>query len=125
MNVVCVSDSDNESNPESGLDLTPSVLELDSTETVWSQVVLQKLQENKSSKTMMDKIMELISEPSGNQLLSENEKIVTPRVKMSSEKVKSSHPKPNISDTRVYSYDEMVDFEFNISPVETDFYLLK
>ena len=125
MNVVFVSDSDNESNPESGLDLTPSVLELDSTETVWSQVVLQKLQENKSSKTMMDKIMELISEPSGNQLLSENEKIVTPRVKMSSEKVKSSHPKPNISDTRVYSYDEMVDFEFNISPVETDFYLLK
>ena len=42
-NVVGVSDSDSKGNPESGLGLTSSVLELDSTETVWNQVVLQKL----------------------------------------------------------------------------------
>ena len=50
---------------------------------------------------------------------------------MSSGSVKSSRPKPKISDTRVYSYDEMVErreklydsdkFEFDISPVEKDF----
>ena len=53
------------------------------------------------------------------------------RVGMSSGTVKSSSPKPKISDTRVYSYDEMVErheklyesneFKFDISPVEKDF----
>ena len=50
----------------------------------------------------------LISEPSGGQLLSENEKVSTASIGTSLEKVKSSCPKPKISATRVYSYDEMV-----------------
>ena len=49
----------------------------------------------------MDEILELIAEPSGSRTLSENKKVSTPRVGMSSEKVRSSHPKLKISDTRV------------------------
>ena len=67
----------------------------------------------------MDEIMELITETSESQLVSNNEKDITPRVGMSSEKVKSSRSKPKI--LRVYSYDEMVEVEFNISHVETEF----
>ena len=47
-NVVYVSVSDSEGNPESGLCLIQSVLELDSIETVWSQVMLHELQKDKS-----------------------------------------------------------------------------
>ena len=54
---------------------------------------------------------------------------------MSLEKVRGSQPKPKISDTRVYSYDELIesrsryynsdDFEFDISPVEKEFYFVE
>ena len=57
--------------------------------------------------------------------------VSTPRVGICSEELHSSCPKPEISDTRDYSYDEMVEdqlkqydsneFEFIMSPVETDF----
>ena len=108
-NVVCLYDSDNEGDPESGFGLTPSFQEPDSIETVRSQVILQELQEPKSSETVIYEIMELISEPSGSKLLSENKRVSTPRVGMSSEKLQSSCPNPKISDTKVYSYDEMVE----------------
>ena len=39
---------------------------------------------------MIDEIMELIFEPSESQLLNEDERMTTPRIGMSSEKVKSS-----------------------------------
>ena len=78
--------------------------------------------------------MELISEPSISKVLSEKSSVPTSRVGMSSGTMKSFHPKPKILDPRVHSYDEMIErqeklndsdeFEFNISPVETDFYRL-
>ena len=68
-NMVCMSDLNNEGDPESRLDLTLSIPKLDSIETVQSQFVLQEFQEPKPSKTVMNEIMELISEPSGSKLL--------------------------------------------------------
>ena len=76
--------------------------------------------------------MELISEPFGSNVLSERSSVPTPIVGMSLEKMKSSHPKPKILDTRLYSYYEMIEdqarqydssdeFEVNISPEETNF----
>ena len=67
--MVCMSDLNNEGDPESRLDLTLSIPKLDSIETVQSQFVLQEFQEPKPSKTVMNEIMELISEPSGSKLL--------------------------------------------------------
>ena len=58
--------------------MTPSVPELDSIETVRSQVVLQEFQELKSSETVLNEIMELISEPAGSKLLSENKRVSNP-----------------------------------------------
>ena len=78
-----MSDSDNKGNPGSVFSLTPSFPEIDSILMVQSQVVLQELKENKSSETVIDEIMELITEPSGSQLLRENEKTSTPRVGVS------------------------------------------
>ena len=63
--MVCMSDLDNKGGHESGLNLSPSVLELDSIETVRSHFILQEFQEPKSSETVMNEIMELILEPSG------------------------------------------------------------
>ena len=77
------------------------IMELDSIEMVWSQGVLQEFQESKDLKTVMNEIMELILEPPGSKLLIENKRVSTPRVGMSSEKLRSSCPKPKISDTRV------------------------
>ena len=107
--VVCLSDSDNEDDPESEFRLAPSVPELDSIVIVRSQVVRQELKETESSKAVKDEIMELIAEPSGSGAMSENKKVSASRVGMSLEKVRSSHPKPKISDIRVYSYDEMIE----------------
>ena len=71
-----------------------SNMELDSIETVWSQGVLQEFQKSENDKTVMNEIKELILVPSGS--------------KMSSEKLQCSFLKPEISDSGVYSYDEMV-----------------
>ena len=60
-NVVCLSGSDNENDPESGFGLAPSVLELDYIVTVWSQVVCQELKETEGSVADMDEIVELIA----------------------------------------------------------------
>ena len=108
-NMVCMSDLDNEGDPESGLCVSPSVPEFDSIETVRSQVVLQEFQEPECRETVINEIMEMILEPSGSKLSSKNNRVSTPRVGMSSEKLRSSHPKPKLMDSRVYSYDEMVE----------------
>ena len=91
---------------------------------------LQGHVEPESSKTVMKDIMELIFEPSGSDELNGKSGVPNPRVGMSSGTVKSSPPKPKIADSRVYSYDEMIErrerlndsdeFEFDISPVEKD-----
>ena len=70
MNVVCVSESESEGNPEPGLGLTLSAPELDSIERVWSQIVLQELTEPEDSEYVMKDIMELISEPSRSKVMS-------------------------------------------------------
>ena len=88
--------------------MTSSAPELDSIETVWSQIVLRKLRESEDSESVMKDIMNLISEPSGRKVLSEKSSVPTSRVGMSSGTVKSSRPKPKILDPRVYSYDEMI-----------------
>ena len=69
-NVVCLSGSDNENDPESGFGLAPSVMELDSIVIIWSQVVCKKLKETESSKAVMEEIMELIGENSGSGTIS-------------------------------------------------------
>ena len=126
--VVCVSDSKRAGTLEPGLGLTPTALELDSIETVWSHIFLRELKEPENSETVMKNIMELISEPYGSEELNGKASVPNPRVGMSSGTVKSFHPKPKIADSRVYSYDEMIEhqeklndsdeFEFDISPVE-------
>ena len=47
-NVVLVSESEVKGSPELGFGLTLTVPELDSIETVWSQVMLHELQKDKS-----------------------------------------------------------------------------
>ena len=101
--------------------MTPSVPELDSIETVRSQVVLHEPLVDKSCETVMDELMEFISKPSGSWAVSKGENVITPRIGMSLEKVKSYPSKQKILDARVYSYDEMVEVEFKISPMEPKF----
>ena len=50
--------------------MTSSAPELDSIETVWSQIVLQELTEPEDSEYVMKDIMELISEPSRSKVMS-------------------------------------------------------
>ena len=57
----------------------------------------------------MRDILDLVSEPSGSKELSGDLSSSKPRVGMSSRTVKSSRSYPKISDTRVYSYDEMIE----------------
>ena len=88
-NVVCLSSSDNDSDPESGFSLAPSVPKLDSIVTVWNQIVPQELKDSESNETIMNEIMELVNERSGSGVISgsENKKVSAPRVGMSLEKV--------------------------------------
>ena len=127
--VICVSDANRAGSPEPGSCLTLSVPELDSIVTVWSHIDLQEVQKPESSETMMRDILGMISEPSGSKELSGDLSISKPRVGMSSRTVKS--PTPKIADTKVYTYDEMIehgeklndsdDFEYDISYVEKKF----
>ena len=126
--MVCVSNSDRAGTPEPGLSLTLSAWELDSIETVCSQIVLRELKGPESTETVMKDILELISEPSGSEELNGKSSVPNAKVRMTSGTVKSSCPKPKIDDSRVYLYDQMIDhreklndsdeFEFDISPVE-------
>ena len=85
----------------------------------------QEIQEPENSESVMREIINMISEPSGSKELSEDLSISKPRVGMSSRMAKSSRPTPKMSDTRIYTYDEMIehqeklddpdDFEFDIS----------
>ena len=78
----------------------------------------------------MEDILELIAEPSGSEECNGKSSVPYPRVEMSSGTMRSSRPKPKIADSKVYSYDEMIErrkklnhfdkFEFDISPVEKD-----
>ena len=123
--MVCVSDSNRAGRLEPGSGLTPSVPELESIVTVWSQIDLREVQEPKNSEAVIRDILDMISEPSGSKELSGELSISKPRVGMSSRTVKSSPPNPKIADSRVYPYDEMIeyqeklndsdDFEFDIS----------
>ena len=73
----------------------------------------------------------MISKPKGSKELSGDLSISKPRVGMSSRTGKSSRSYPKLADTRVYTYDEMMehqeklidsdDFEFDISYAETKF----
>ena len=83
--MVCFSSSDNESDPESGIGLAQSVPELDFIVTAWSQVVHQELKDTRYSETVINEIMELIGEPWGSGMMSENKKVSAPRVRISSE----------------------------------------
>ena len=94
-------------------------------------IYLREVQEHENSESEKRKIKDLISEPSGSKELSGDLSISNPRVGMSSRMAKSSRPTPKISDTRIYTYDEMIehqeklndsdDFEFDISDVEKKF----
>ena len=76
----------------------------------------------------MREIINKIYEPSGSKELRGDLSISKPRVGMSSRMAKSSRPIPKMSDTRIYTYDEMIehqeklndsnDFEFDISHVK-------
>ena len=105
LNSMYFSMSGAEGDSESGFGLTPSVLEPDSIETARSQTVLQELKETKNSETVGDDIMDWAL-----NLLE-----VSCWARIGLEKVESSRP------TLECFYDELVDFESNISPVETEF----
>ena len=49
--------------------MTPSVPELDSIVTVWSQINLRKDQESEGSEAVMKEILDLVSNPSGSKEL--------------------------------------------------------
>ena len=76
----------------------------------------------------MREIINKIYEPSGSKELRGDLSISKPRVGMSSRMAKSSRPTPKMSDTRIYTYDEMIedqeklnnsdDFEFDIPYAE-------
>ena len=53
----------------------------------------------------------MISEPSGSKELSGGLRISRPRVGMSSRMAKSSLPTPEMSDSRNYAYDEMIEYQ--------------
>ena len=92
---------------------------------------LREVQEPENSESVMREIIDMISEPSGSKELSGDLSISKPRVGMSSRMAKSSRPTPKMSDTRIYTYDEMIkhqeklndfdDIEFDISDVEKKF----
>ena len=92
---------------------------------------LLEVQEPENSESMIREIINMISEPSGSKELRGDLSISKPRVGMSSRMAKSSRPTPKMSDTRIYTYDEMIehqeklndsdDVEFNISNVEKKF----
>ena len=82
--------------------MTPSVPELDSIVTVWSQINLRKVQEPKSSESEMTDILDLVSEPTGSKEMSGDLSSSKPRVGMSSRTAKSFRSYPKIDDSRNY-----------------------
>ena len=129
--VVYVSDYDRAGSPEPGSGLSPSVLELDSIVTVWSQINLGEVQETESCDSVMKDILDLVFKPSGSKELKRDLNSSKSRVGMSSRTMKSSRSTPEIADPRVYTYDEMIeyqeklndsdDFQFDIDNVEKEF----
>ena len=83
---------------------------------------------SESCEMVIKDILHLISEHSGSEELYKKSSVPNPRVGMSSGTVKSSHPKPKIADSRVYSYHKMIErqeelndsdeLKFDISHVE-------
>ena len=109
--VGCISDDDRTGSPEPGSSLSPSVPELDSIVMVRSQANLRKVQETKSSESVMKEILDLVSELSGSKELSGDLSNSKPRVGMRSRTAKSSRSYPKIADSRNYSYDEMIEYQ--------------
>ena len=72
---------------------------------------LRKIQEPENSELMMRESVYMISEPSGSKELSGGLRISRPRVGMSSRMAKSSLPTPEMSDSRNYGYDEMIEYQ--------------
>ena len=91
---------------------------------------LPEVQTPESSESVMRDILDMISEPSGSKELSGDLSISKPRVGMSSRMVKSSCLTPKMSDTWIYTYDEMIehqeklnnsdDSEFDIPDAENE-----
>ena len=89
---------------------------------------LREVQEPENSESVMREIIDMISEPKGSKELSGDLSISKPRVGKSSRMSKSFCPTPKMSDTRIYTYDEMIedqeklnnsdDFEFDIPYAE-------
>ena len=61
--------------------------------------------------SVMREIIDMISEPSGSKELSGDLSISKPRVGMSSRMAKSSRPTQEMSDTRMYTYHEMIEHQ--------------
>ena len=111
--------------------LCPPLPELDSIVTVRSQINLREVQETESYDSVMKDILDLLSESSGSKELSGDLNSSKSRVEMSSRTMKSSHSTQKIADPRVYTYDEMIeyqeklkdsnDFQFDIDDVEKEF----
>ena len=138
--VGCVSEDERATTPEPRAGSTLSVSELDSTKAVRSQITPREVPETGSSDTLMKDLEELISEPSGSKSMSgdrsssmprvgmslgtrktSQEPLCSkdvrgdwssskPRVGMSSGTMKTSHSAPRISHSRVYTYDELIEY---------------
>ena len=72
---------------------------------------LREIQEPENSEFMTREIIYMISEPSGSKELRGDLSISKPRLGMSSRMVKSSLPTPKMSDSRNYTYDEMIEYQ--------------
>ena len=82
--------------------LCPPLPELDSIVTVRSQINLREVQETERCESVMNDILDLVSEPSGRKELRGDLSSFKPRVEMSSRTMKISRSTPKIADPRVY-----------------------
>ena len=129
--MVCVSDDARVRSPKPGTGLSLSVTALDSILTVWSQVNSQEVPEPRTSESVMEAILDLVSEPTGSKELGGDRSKSKPRVGMRSRMEKRSCSYPKIADSRNFTYDEMIeyqeklnnsdDFQFDIDDVEKKF----
>ena len=103
----CLSQSDNEVDPESGFGLTLSVPKLDSIVTVWSSAKPRE-EDGVDSRAFRD-LQELLDEPtpSGSKESLDISSSSKSTLRLSS--VKRSRKESRSGDSRMYSYDEIIE----------------
>ena len=126
--VICISGDEDAKKPGSGQ--TPSVLELDSIVLIWSSA---KPCGDESTDSVYREIQDLLDKPvpSGSKEIPKTSNGSVSKVGMSAKKVKKTRSGSKVTDSRVYSYYEIIecqaklydsnDFQFSINDVEKEF----